>query len=65
MNIAPRREHSRKGWLILSGGRPWDQWVYRTEEAAKRTIEQCRIPEAEVVEGRQNSVRLLADRKWR
>lgn len=72
--MSQRREHSREGWLILSAGRPWDDWVYPTEEAAKRTAERCAVEKADVVQGKrqgfisgpnQFSSRMLFDRKRR
>lgn len=72
MNL--HREHSRQGWLILSAGRPWDNWVYPTEGAAKITAERCGVERAEIVQGKrqgtilgpkQYSARLLFDRKRR
>ncbi|WAX93627.1 hypothetical protein N7E70_018290 [Aminobacter sp. NyZ550] len=67
------REHVRKGWIIMSGDHPWDDWIYPSEEAARETAERCDVPSATVVEGqrqghidnkkRQFSERLLYDRK--
>lgn len=69
-----RREQARKGWVIYSNGRPWDDWVYPTEAAALATVEQCKVASATVVPGKlqgvigrdgcQYSQKLLKDR-WR
>ncbi|MCF6118520.1 hypothetical protein L2449_16710 [Mesorhizobium muleiense] len=69
-----RREQFREGWLILSAGRPWDDWVYPTEGAAKATAERCGVEKADVIKGKrqgyfngrkQFSARMLFDRKRR
>jgi len=68
-----RREFSRKGWVIYSAGRLWDDWVYPGEAAARATVERCVVPDATVMQdrrqgvvdkrGRQFSERLLYDRR--
>ena len=67
-----RREDFRVGWIIISSGRPWDNWVYPNEAAARTTAEQCKVPDATIVYGKvpgvirkkgQHSERMLWDRK--
>ena len=70
MNL--RRENVRTGWLILSRGRPWDDWVYSSEAAALATVKQCGVADATVIQSqrpghiqgdKQYSERMLFDRK--
>lgn len=73
--MSPRRENLRKGWIILSAGRPWDDWVYPSEAAAQETADRCRVKLATVVEGhlqgtidakkRQYGRKMLYDSKMR
>jgi hypothetical protein len=68
-----RREYSRRGWFIFSGGNIWDNWAYPSEAAAHTTVERCKVPDATVVpssrqgfidnRGRQHSQKLLTYRK--